>query len=413
MPVNYSPPKAEALSPVPGIALGTAAARIKDWDRDDVLVVVAEPGTIASGVFTQNRFCAAPVIVSREHLAAQRERAMGFRALVVNAGNANAGTGAAGLAAAHATCSTTAHILDCEPEQILPFSTGVIMEALPVDRVVDGISHARAAARSDGWLAAARAIMTTDTVPKGASRRVRIEGVDVTITGIAKGAGMIHPDMATMLAFIATDAPVHSGLLDTLVRDIADVSFNGATIDGDTSTNDSFVIASTARAGMRPILHAADPRLTEVRNALEGVAIDLAQAIVRDGEGATKFIAIRVEGGRDVDECRRVAFAVAHSPLVKTAFFASDPNLGRIVCAVGNGGAPDIDPARVSFWLDDVLVVHRGGRAASYTEEQGQRVMKQNEITIRVDLGRGGARATVWTCDLSHEYVSINADYRS
>ena len=413
MPVNYTPPTADALLPVPGIALGTAAAKIKNWDRDDVLLVVADAGTVAGGVFTQNRFCAAPVAVCREHLAAERERGSGFRALVVNAGNANAGTGNAGVAAARATCVKAAQLLDCTPEQVLPFSTGVIMESLPVGRIVDGLPHARSAAREDGWFAAARAIMTTDTVPKGASRRIRIDGVDVTVTGIAKGAGMIHPDMATMLAFVATDAPIAALLLDGMAHDIADVSFNGATVDGDTSTNDSFVIAATGKAGIGPLRDAADPRAALVRDALGDVAVELAQAIVRDGEGATKFIAIRVEGGRDAGECRRVAFAIAHSPLVKTAFFASDPNLGRIVCAIGNAGARDLDPGTVSFWLDDVQVVDRGGRAASYTEEQGQRVMKQAEITIRVDLGRGHARATVWTCDLSHEYVTINADYRS
>jgi len=413
MPVHYSPPTAESLSPVPGIALGTAPARIKNWDRDDVVLVVADPGSVAAGVFTQNRFCAAPVIVSRAHLAAQRERRLDFRALVINAGNANAGTGESGLAGARASCAEAARLTRGAPEQALVYSTGVIMEPLPLDRLVDALPKARDAKRRDGWFAAARAIMTTDTAPKGASRRVAIDGVDVTVTGIAKGAGMIHPDMATMLAFVATDAPVAASLLDALTREIADVSFNGATVDGDTSTNDSFVIAATGRARIAPLVDRSDPRLAAVRQALEEVAVDLAQAIVRDGEGATKFIAIRVEGGRDVDECRRIAFAIAHSPLVKTAFFASDPNLGRIVCAIGNGAPRDLVPERVSFWLDDVLVVERGGRAASYTEAQGQRVMKQPEITIRVDLGRGGARASVWTCDLSHDYVSINADYRS
>jgi glutamate N-acetyltransferase/amino-acid N-acetyltransferase len=413
MPVNYTPPTADSLLPVPGISLGTAAARIKAWDRDDVLFVVAEPGTVAGGVFTQNRFCAAPVTVCRSHLAAQRERDIGFRALVVNAGNANAGTGDAGLIATRATCVKAAQLLDCAPEEILSCSTGVIMEPLPLDRLVEGLPRAQGVARPDGWLAAARAIMTTDTMPKGASRRVRVDGADVTVTGIAKGAGMIHPQMATMLAFMATDAPIAAPLLDRLAREIADISFNGATVDGDTSTNDSFVIAATGKAALAPIRDDADARLASVRVALEAVAVDLAQAIVRDGEGATKFIAIRVESGRDAAECRRIAFAIAHSPLVKTAFFASDPNLGRIVCAIGNAAEPDLDPARVSFWLDDVQVVDRGGRAATYTEEQGQRVMKQAEIGVRVDLGRGVARATVWTCDLSHEYVSINADYRS
>jgi glutamate N-acetyltransferase/amino-acid N-acetyltransferase len=413
MPVNYTPPTADQLLPVPGIALGTAAAKIKNWDRDDVVLVVAAPGTVAAGVFTQNRFGAAPVVVSREHLALQRAHGNDFRALVVNAGNANAGTGAAGIAATRATCIAAARLIDCAPEQIVAYSTGVIMEPLPASRIVDALPRAHASLHADGWFAAARAIMTTDTVAKGASRRIGIDGIDVTVTGIAKGAGMIHPDMATMLAFIATDAPIAAPALDALVREIAGVSFNGATVDGDTSTNDSFVVAATGRAGIRPIVERSDPRLDTVRSALEEVAVGLAQAIVRDGEGATKFIAIRVERGNDVDECRRVAFGIAHSPLVKTAFFASDPNLGRIVCAIGNAAPRDLDPATVSFWLDDVHVVDRGSRAASYTEAMGQRVMRQPEITVRVDLGRGSARATVWTCDLSHDYVSINADYRS
>jgi len=417
MPVNYTPPVAESLLPVPGITLGSAAARIKNWTRDDVLVVLAEPGAVAAGVFTRNRFCAAPVLLCRSHLAEQHARGLAFRGLVVNAGNANAGTGEAGLADARAVCAQAAQLIGCAPEEVLPYSTGVIMEPLPVDRLVAALPAAIANARADGWLAAARAIMTTDTVPKGASRRIALDGVPVTVTGIAKGSGMIHPDMATMLAFVATDAPIAAPLVAQLARDVADVSFNGATVDGDTSTNDSFVIAATGKAGLPPIRSAGDARLNAVRAAIEDVAIELAQAIVRDGEGATKFIAIRVEGGRDVGECRRVAFAIAHSPLVKTAFFASDPNLGRIVCAIGNGGADDLDPGHVSFWLDDVLVVDRGGRAASYREEDGQRVLKQDEIAIRVDLGRAArdktAHATVWTCDFSHDYVSINADYRS
>ncbi|HVO88455.1 MAG TPA: bifunctional glutamate N-acetyltransferase/amino-acid acetyltransferase ArgJ [Casimicrobiaceae bacterium] len=413
MPVRYSPPKPEQLLPVAGITLGTSRARIKNWDRDDVVLVVAEPGSVAAGVFTQNRFCAAPVLVCRDHLAREHAYGLNFRALLVNAGNANAGTGEKGLTDARATCVRVAQALNCAPEEVLPFSTGVIMEPLPVDRVVAGIPLARAAARADGWFAAAQAIMTTDTVPKGASRRVALDGVDVTVTGIAKGAGMIHPDMATMLAFMATDAPISAPLLATLARDVADASFNCATVDGDTSTNDSFVIAASGKAAMRSIDDAADPRLAQLRAAIESVAIELAQAIVRDGEGATKFIAIEVSGGRDAAECRRVGFGIAHSPLVKTAFYASDPNLGRIVCAIGNSAAADLDPSRVSFWLDDVLVVERGGRATSYREEDGQRVMKQDEIRVRVDLGRGAARATVWTCDFSHEYVKINAEYRT
>jgi glutamate N-acetyltransferase/amino-acid N-acetyltransferase len=413
MPVNYTPPTADALLPVPGIKLGTAGAGIKNWQRDDLLLVIADPGTRAGGVFTQNRFCAAPVIVCREHLALQRDGGSDFRALVVNAGNANAGTGEAGIGASRDTCTAVARLLDCSDDAVLPFSTGVIMEPLPVERIVDALPRAYAAARRDGWFAAARAIMTTDTSPKGASRRVTLDGVDITVTGIAKGAGMIHPDMATMLAFVATDAPVDESVLGAVAAEVAASSFNAATVDGDTSTNDSFVIAATGRAAITPIRHARDPRMALLKNALEAVAVDLAQAIVRDGEGATKFVTIRVDGGRDQAECRRVAFAIAHSPLVKTAFFASDPNLGRIVCAIGNGGSADLDPARVSFWLDDVLVVDSGGRSAHYTEEQGQRVMKQNEFTVRVDLGRGDAHAAVWTCDFSHDYVSINADYRS
>jgi len=413
VPVRYTPPTPESLLAVPGVALGATAAKIKNWERNDVLLVVCDPGTVAAGVFTRNRFCAAPVTVCRKHLMRQHAAGGGLRALVVNAGNANAGTGESGLADAHAECVAVARLLDCAPEDVLPYSTGVIMEPLPVQRIIAALPAARAAARADGWFAAAQAIMTTDTVPKGASRRVTVDGVPVTVTGIAKGAGMIHPDMATMLSFIATDAPIAAPLLQQIVLEVADVSFNGATVDGDTSTNDSFVVAATGKAKLVAITRADDPRLPPVRAAIEACAVELAQAIVRDGEGATKFIAIRVEGGRAVDECKRVAFGIAHSPLVKTAFFASDPNLGRIVCAIGNTAAPDTDPARVSFWLDDVLVVDRGGRAASYREEDGQRVMKQEEIGIRVDLGRGKAAATVWTCDFSHDYVSINADYRS
>jgi glutamate N-acetyltransferase / amino-acid N-acetyltransferase len=413
MPVRYTPPTAESLLPVAGIALGATSGRIKNWQRNDVVLVTCAPGTAAAGVFTRNRFCAAPVIVCREHLAQQHRPGGGMRALVVNAGNANAGTGQPGLNAARSTCAAVGQLLGCAPEEVLPFSTGVIMEPLPVDRLVAALPAARAAAREDGWFEAARAIMTTDTVPKGASRRVLIDGVPVTVTGIAKGAGMIHPDMATMLSFVATDAPIGADVLAALAREVADVSFNGATVDGDTSTNDSFVLAATGLLPLTAIRGTADARYRPLREAIEAVAVDLAQAIVRDGEGATKFIAIRVEGGRSVEECRHVAFGIAHSPLVKTAFFASDPNLGRIVCAIGNAGAADLDPSDVSFWLDDVLVVDRGGRSPAYREEDGQRVMKQEEITVRVDLGRGDAKATVWTCDFSHDYVSINADYRS
>jgi glutamate N-acetyltransferase/amino-acid N-acetyltransferase len=409
MPVRYSPPQPADLLPVAGVTLGTAAGKIKNWQRDDVVLAVFEPGTVAAGVFTQNRFCAAPVTVCRRHLARDGR----LRALVINAGNANAGTGATGIADAESTCAAVASLLACPVQEVLPFSTGVIMEPLPLAKVIAALPQAKATQAPDRWFAAVSAMMTTDTVPKGASRRVDVDGVAVTVTGIAKGAGMIHPNMATMLAFIATDAPIARALLAELAPAVADASFNCATVDGDTSTNDSFVLAATGRAPIPAIERADDPRLDSIRAAITEVAVLLAQAIVRDGEGATKFMTIAVEGGRDGAECRRVALAIAHSPLVKTAFFASDPNLGRIVCAIGNAGAPDLDPTGVSFYLDDVMVVHAGGRAPSYREEDGQRVMKQEEITVRVALGRGDARAQVWTCDFSHDYVSINADYRS
>jgi glutamate N-acetyltransferase/amino-acid N-acetyltransferase len=413
MPVHCAPPAAADLLPVPGVTLGPAAAKIKNWQRDDILLVAFAPATSAAGVFTRNRFCAAPVSVCRRHLADGGKAAGSLRAVIVNAGNANAGTGAAGIADAEATCAAVAELLGCTAGEVLPFSTGVIMEPLPVAKIAAALPAAVAALAPQRWLEAARAIMTTDTVPKGASRRVAVDGVAVTVTGIAKGSGMIRPDMATMLSLIATDAPVRPGILAALAREIAAVSFNCASVDGDTSTNDSFVLAATGKAPLAPIERAADPRLAPLRAAITEVATLLAQALVRDGEGATKFITIDVGGGRDVAECRAVAFGIAHSPLVKTAFFASDPNLGRIVCAIGNAAAPDLDPAGVSFWLDDVLVVERGGRAPSYREEDGQRVMKCDEITVRVALGRGNAGARVWTCDLSHDYVSINADYRS
>jgi len=409
VPVNYTPPSAEDLHPVPGVALGTARAGIKNWQRDDVLLVRLASGAQASGVFTQNSFCAAPVTVCRENLA----RADSIGALIVNAGNANAGTGEQGLADARATCSAVGRIVGCDPMAVLPFSTGVIMEPLPVDKIVAALPTCRDAAVEEGWFTAARAIMTTDTVPKGASRRLTIDGVPVTVTGIAKGAGMIAPNMATLLGFVATDAPIGRTLLAELTEELARESFNRITIDGDTSTNDSFVVISSHQASIAPLAKRGDPRLSPLKEALAGVAGELAQAIVRDGEGATKFITIKVEGGRDAMECDRVARAIAQSPLVKTAFFASDPNLGRIVCAIGNAGLDDLDPGQVSFWLDDVAVVAGGGRSASYREEDGKRVMAKAEIGVRVALGRGEAQATVWTCDFSHEYVRINADYRS
>ena len=398
-----------APNEVAGVRIGVAMAGIRKANRHDLTVVVLDPGCTVAGVFTQNRFSAAPVQLCR----AQLEGGSEIRSLLINTGNANAGTGADGLARARSTCAALARLLGCSPEQVLPFSTGVIMETLPHDRIEAALPAALADCRGDHWAEAARAIMTTDTVPKAASLTVQIGGRPVVVTGISKGAGMIRPNMATMLGFVATDAAIDPSLMQQLVREAADESFNCITIDGDTSTNDSFVLIATHRAGNPPVTSLSSGEGPVLRDAVVEVSRRLAQAIVRDGEGATKFMTLRVANGRDADECRRVAFAIAHSPLVKTAFFASDPNLGRIVCAIGNGAAADLDASRVSFWLDDVLVVDRGGRAAGYREEDGARVMKQDEITVRVDLGRGRASAEVWTCDFSHDYVKINAEYRS
>ncbi|MFN7642382.1 MAG: bifunctional glutamate N-acetyltransferase/amino-acid acetyltransferase ArgJ [Burkholderiales bacterium] len=408
MPVNLAPLDPARLYPVAGLELGTARAAIRKPNRRDVLLARIAPGATAAGVFTRNRFCAAPVTVCREHLAA----GAGIRAFVVNTGNANAGTGEPGLAAARQTCAAVAALLGCEPAQVLPFSTGVILEPLPVERLVAGLPAARDDLRVDQWGVAAEAIMTTDTLPKAASRRVTIGGRSATVTGISKGAGMIRPNMATMLGFVATDARVPQPLLAKWVREAADASFNRITIDGDTSTNDSFVLIATG-AGEVAVADEADPSAAPLKAAIVEVARELAQAIVRDGEGATKFITVAVERAGTPDEAAAVAYAIAHSPLVKTAFFASDPNLGRILCAIGYAGIEDLDPSRIDLWLDDVHVATRGGRHPDYREEDGQRVMKQAEITVRVSLARGEAATTVWTCDLSHDYVSINADYRS
>ncbi|MFZ9428776.1 MAG: bifunctional glutamate N-acetyltransferase/amino-acid acetyltransferase ArgJ [Burkholderiaceae bacterium] len=414
MPVNLKAPDPAALKPVAGVELGITMAGIRKAHRRDLTVITVDEGSCVGGVFTLNRFCAAPVQLCREHLKANAPGGRGIRALVINTGNANAGTGEDGLIRARQTCIALARHLNLAPEQILPFSTGVIMETLPVERIEAGLPAALADLKADNWALAAEGIMTTDTLPKAASRQVVIQGQTVTVTGISKGAGMIKPNMATMLGFVATDAVVAPRLMDELVREAADRSFNRITIDGDTSTNDSFVVVATNRAGHEPIEHLDSPEGSLLREALFGVAQELAQAIVRDGEGATKFITVRVEGGQTKDECRQVAYAIAHSPLVKTAFFASDPNLGRILAAVGYAGIPDLDQTKIDLFLDDVHVARQGGRHPDYREEDGQRVMKQSEITVRVVLNRGGiARATVWTCDLSHDYVSINADYRS
>jgi glutamate N-acetyltransferase / amino-acid N-acetyltransferase len=409
MPVNLPSPDPKELHAVAGIEIGIAMAGVRKANRRDLTVVTIAEGASVAGVFTRNRFCAAPVQLCRAHLASSASP----RAIVINTGNANAGTGADGLARALETCAALAGHLKIAPTQVLPFSTGVIMESLPVERIVAGLPAAISDLRADHWGAAAEAIMTTDTVPKAASAQLQIGGRTVTITGISKGAGMIRPNMATMLGFVATDAAIAPALMQALVKDAADESFNRITIDGDTSTNDSFLLIATHRAGHAPItqLESGDGR--RLRDAVVDVSRRLAQAIVRDGEGATKFITVRIEGGTSEDECRQAAYAIAHSPLVKTAFFASDPNLGRILAAVGYAGIEDLDQTKIDLFLDDVAVVENGGRLASYREEDGQRVMKQSEITVRVDLHRGAAQATVWTCDLSYDYVKINADYRS
>ena len=408
MPVNYATPAADQLLPVAGVRLGTAEAEIRKKNRRDLTLIALDPGCTVAGVFTQNRFCAAPVQLCRNHLAGGGE----IRALVVNTGIANAGTGEPGRQAAQATCEAVAGVLGVAAEQVLPFSTGVILELLPVERIVAGLPAAQADLKADNWHAAAHAIMTTETVAKAASRSVAVNGKKVTISGISKGAGMIKPNMATMLGFVATDAGIAQPLLDQLVKEAADASFNCITVDGDTSTNDSFVMIASGQSGVT-IANETDAGWAEIKAAMIAVAVELAQAIVRDGEGATKFITVAVEGGKDAEECRKVGYAIGHSPLVKTAFFASDPNLGRILAAIGYAGIADLDVDGVKVWLDDVLVAENGGRAAAYKEEDGARVMAQAEITVRVDLGRGTAQAKVYTCDFSYDYVKINADYRS
>ena len=409
MPVNLSAPNPAELFPIAGVRIGVTEAGIRKVNRKDLTVVLIDAQASVAGVFTQNRFCAAPVQICRDHLAGEQ----GIRAMLINTGNANAGTGADGLARARSTCRALADRLQINPQQVLPFSTGVIMETLPIERIEAGLDAAIADARPDNWQRAAEAIMTTDTVAKAFGAQVMIDGVQVSITGISKGAGMIRPNMATMLGFMATDACVSPALMKQLATELAEGSFNRVTVDGDTSTNDSFVVIATNRAGHAPIDSLNSAAGMALRSAMLGVSQKLAQAIVRDGEGATKFISIKVEGGHSQAECRQVAYAIAHSPLVKTAFFASDPNLGRILAAVGYAGITDLDQTGIDLYLDDVLVALNGGRNPAYREEDGQRVMKQSEINVRVLLGRGSAADTVWTCDLSHDYVSINADYRS
>ena len=405
MAVNLTEKTADQLLNIDGIQLFTARAGIKQTDRADLTLMVLSGGNTVGAVFTTNRFCAAPVHIAKSHLFDED----GVRAIIINTGNANAGTGAQGRIDAIETCAATAEQTGCKPSQVLPFSTGVILEPLPVGKIVAALPKMQPA----DWADAARAIMTTDTVPKSASREGSVgEKHTVRATGIAKGSGMIHPNMATMLGFIATDAKVSQPILQLMTQEIADDTFNSITVDGDTSTNDSFVIIATGKNGQSEIDNIADPRYKQLKELLCGLALELAQAIVRDGEGATKFITIEVCNAESRDEARRAAYAVARSPLVKTAFFASDPNLGRLLAAVGCSGV-DLDCNTLKMWLNGVLVAEKGGRAAGYTEEQGQAVMNESEITVRIDLQRGREQAAIYTCDLSHEYVSINADYRS
>ena len=403
MAVNLPPPEPKSLHPVPGVELGVAMAGIKKPGRKDLLVIRLAPGAAVAGVFTKNRFCAAPVVLSKKHLKND------IRALVVNTGNANAGTGKDGLARALAACTSLSKSLKCKPQQVLPFSTGVIMEPLPVERIVAGLPAAIADLRGDNWAAAAEAIMTTDTVAKARSVKVKLSGGEATVTGISKGSGMIHPDMATMLGFVATDAKVSRPHLKKLVKTVADQSFNCITVDGDTSTNDSFMLIATAKGPSA----SSKKDLSILENAITLVSQQLAQAIIRDGEGATKFVTVTVERGLNEAECRKIAYAIAHSPLVKTAFFASVPNLGRILCAIGYGGIGDLDTSKVDLYIDKVRAARSGGRDPQYREEQGAQAMKKPEFSVRAVLNRGKAAATVWTCDFSYDYVKINAEYRS
>lgn len=409
MPVNLSAPDPAQLYPVPGVRIGVTEAGVRKANRKDLTVVLIDKGASVAGVFTQNRFCAAPVQICREHLAG----GAGIRAMLINTGNANAGTGSDGRNRALRTCVALGGKLGISPQEILPFSTGVIMESLPVERIEAGLDGALADAREDNWMRASEGIMTTDTVPKAFGAQVMIDGALVSITGISKGAGMIRPNMATMLGFMATDACVSQSVMHQLATELAEGSFNRVTVDGDTSTNDSFVVIASNKAAHPPIASLDSAAGRTLKAAMLDISRKLAQAIVRDGEGATKFITVSVTNGKTQAECRQVAYAIAHSPLVKTAFFASDPNLGRILAAVGYAGIADLDQTGIDLYLDDVLVAVQGGRNPAYREEDGQRVMKQSEITVRVVLGRGDAVDTVWTCDLSHDYVTINADYRS
>lgn len=405
MPVGLGP--LPTLHPVPGFSLGIASAGIKKAGRKDVVVMETAPAARIAGVFTTNAFCAAPVTLCKQHLGNAP------RYLLINTGNANAGSGKPGMQAALTTCEALAQLTHVELGQILPFSTGVIGEVLPADKIIAVLPQALADLSEGNWAAAAEGIMTTDTLPKGASRQITLSDQTITITGISKGAGMIRPNMATMLGYIATDARMAQPVLQQMLKQAADLSFNRITIDGDTSTNDSCMLIATGQAQMEEITDPASSEYLKLAEAVNAVMLELAQAIVRDGEGATKFVTVQVNGGGNRNECLDVAYAIAHSPLIKTALFASDPNWGRILAAVGYAGVPDLDVEKIDVYLDDVCITRNGGRAADYTEEQGARVMAQAEITIRIELGRGDVSETIWTTDLSHEYVRINAEYRT
>lgn len=407
MPVNFHIPELKDIHAVAGVQIGIGSAGIKKPGKKDITVFKFAPGTSVAGVFTQNRFCAAPVQISKQRLASQAQ----IQALLINTGNANAGTGERGLQDAISTTATLAATLGLQENQVLPFSTGVILEPLPTDKINAAIPEAVANLANNEWFNAAYSIMTTDTVPKVSSQQLQLNGKTVTITGISKGAGMIRPNMATMLGFVATDAKIEQALLQKLVVEVANQSFNRITVDGDTSTNDSFIIAATGQSGVAATEGSAE--YAAIRQALMDISRDLAQKIIRDAEGANKFITITVEQAKDSEEALKIAYAIAHSPLVKTAFFASDPNLGRILAAIGYAGVMDLDTSKLQLWLGDVLVAKDGGRNPEYLEEQGQAVMKEAEILVRVVLNRGNVSETVYTCDFSHEYVSINADYRS
>jgi glutamate N-acetyltransferase / amino-acid N-acetyltransferase len=408
MPVNLKALTIDSIFPIKGISLGIAKAHIKKPNRKDLLLVTIAEGSKVSGVFTQNAFCAAPVLLCKEHL----KNTSGIRALIVNTGCANAGTGEDGILKAKETCEAVSELLSIKPEQVLPFSTGVILESLPIDKIKNGLPDTIKNLDPSHWIDAAEAVMTTDIAPKAASRKIKIQDKEVVISGVSKGSGMIHPNMATMLSFIATDASINQILLDKLLKEVTEESFNCITVDGDTSTNDSFILIATGKAEHIEI-NQENKSYEALKDGIREVAIELAQAIVRDGEGATKFITIQVESGRDEAECRKVGFAIAHSPLIKTAFFASDPNLGRILAAIGYAGIDSLDITKIQLFLGDVLVAEKGGRASSYTEAQGQEVMKHSEISMRILLNRGHAKTKIWTCDFSYDYVKINADYRT